>query len=1064
MKNIFSRGLLLIAFVVQILGMNFQSAQAEETKDVSAWTTVVNMNDARSNFTLSLLPDNSVLAAGGENSSGFLKTSEYYDPTKIIYSSENTWTTAGNLNVARANHTATTLLDGRVLIVGGENETGLGEPQILKSAEIYDPLTESWSLANPMLTARIGHTATRLQDGRVLVVGGCSSALNCNSSAEIYNPSSNTWTTITSMNSARKNHAAVLLLDGTVMVTGGYNYGSPLSTYYKSTEIYDPSSNSWTTKDSMLDARSEHFAVVRRDGKVVVAGGVNFKLGNLTILSSAEIYDPVSNTWTSSKPLWFASRDATAILDPYDRFILMGGRDFGTWVDGANYVQSRDIDIDTEDWAPHEFPDFSPARYNHASIQLATGALLTAGGEGRIDGALQFLNSTVIYQDMDGTAYSYPNTLGNGAVFSAGTFLPNGDILITGGTETYSTNFYENNYCTNRAYLWSAKLDDRDDLQPMNVNRCSHTSTLLPDGRVVVIGGTSIAPGGNGTNIVETLTNGVWTKTSTPYWIGGQSATLLSTGEILIISVETQPYGLLYNPDSGVMRQTAGQYTGAYNGHTATLMADGTVLLAGSQSEPGIVEFYDPSSDMFTVLTANPDIYPQHTATLLPDGRVLFTGGFNQSTGAKNDVLIYNPSNNTWPSYANLPTPRRNHSAVLMPDGKVVILGGRETFTGAKDRVDIFDPAMNSWTAAGNMSFSREYPQALLSTQGNIFIFGGYDQYYEPVAAVERFAFDNSPWLGLRISENMWQPVLDKVTVTNASNNFQFTLTGTQLTSDVEACSGQTNQAATNHPLVLAMRIGNGQMKWLNIEDTATDTNYLSKSTNQLLNGPFLVFDFASGSRSEGKIALPTPGSLLSGLSLNPEIVIGGSKGSGTVTLIAPAPTGGTTIALSSDNVTAKVPTPLIIPEGQTSGTFEITTTSVSSNTIVNITAQQSTKAITKQLVVIPSSPTVPILSDLTLSSDTSHGGETITATVSINIPAPSGGTTIAVSSDMNIATVPATVTIPQGQTTAQFSITIADVDKNYLVTITASLNGIEKESQITVYWIKNIFLPLVIK
>jgi hypothetical protein len=153
-----------------------------------------------------------------------------------------------------------------------------------------------------------------------------------------------------------------------------------------------------------------------------------------------------------------------------------------------------------------------------------------------------------------------------------------------------------------------------------------------------------------------------------------------------------------------------------------------------------------------------------------------------------------------------------------------------------------------------------------------------------------------------------------------------------------------------------------------------------------------------------------------------------------------------------------------LFPEGQTSGTFEITTTSVSSNTIVNITAQQSTKAITKQLVVIPSSPTVPILSDLTLSSDTSHGGETITATVSINIPAPSGGTTIAVSSDMNIATVPATVTIPQGQTTAQFPITIAEVDKNYLVTITASLNGIEKESQITVYWIKNIFLPLVIK
>jgi hypothetical protein len=429
--------------------------------------------------------------------------------------------------------------------------------------------------------------------------------------------------------------------------------------------------------------------------------------------------------------------------------------------------------------------------------------------------------------------------------------------------------------------------------------------------------------------------------------------------------------------------------------------------------------------------------------------------------------MIYNPTGfPSWSTYADLPTPRTNHNAVLLPDGKVIITGGREISndTSVTNRVDIFDPALNTWVASGTMSFRRAWHTALLSSQGNIFIFGGYDASNNPVSAVERFAFDNSPWLGLRISENMWQPVLEKVTVTSASNNFQFTLTGTQLTGDVEASSGQTNQAATNHPLVLAMRIGNGQMKWLNIEDTATDTNYLSKSTNQLLNGPFLVFDFASGSRSEGKIALPTPGSLLSGLSLNPEIVIGGSKGSGTVTLIAPAPTGGTTIALSSDNVAAKVPTPLIIPEGQTSGTFEITTTSVSSNTIVNITAQQSTKAITKQLVVIPSSPTVPVLSDLTLSSDTSSGGDITTGTVAINIPAPSGGTTINISRDVNIVTVPASVTVLQGQTTAQFPITIAEVDKNYLVTITASLNGIEKESQITVYWIKNIFLPLVIK
>ena len=421
----------------------------------------------------------------------------------------------------------------------------------------------------------------------------------------------------------------------------------------------------------------------------------------------------------------------------------------------------------------------------------------------------------------------------------------------------------------------------------------------------------------------------------------------------------------------------------------------------------------------------------------------------------------------TWSAMTDLPAPRSNHSTVLMPDGKLAITGGREVpdVTIVTDHVDIFDPSLNSWTASGTMSFRRAFHTALLSTQGNIFIFGGYNEGNLPVNSAERFTYDNSPWLELLIAENMWQPTLDEVTVTNASGNFQFELYGDQLIGDVEASSGQTNQAATNHPLVLAMRIGSGQMKWLNIDDVATDTSYESKLTNQLLNGPFLVYEFASGSRSEGRIALPTIGFLLFGLTLNPEIVVGGNEVTGTVTLAAPAPVGGTTIALTSNNPAADLSTPLIIAEGNTSSVFTITTDSVSSNTIVDITAQESTKAISQQLIIVPVNQTNPVLSDLSLSSYTSSGGDTITGTVTININAPIGGTTINLSSDKpTIASVPPTVKIPQGKTSAVFSITIDDVDKNYLVTISAELDGIEKERQITVSWIKNVFLPLVVK
>src|SRR5215472_13497923 len=127
-----------------------------------------------------------------------------------------TWTVTGSLNTARANHTATLLPNGQVLVAGGENGAGL----FLASAELYNPSTGQWTVTGSMSTPRIGHQATLLPNGQVLVSGGnnTSGAL---ASAELFNPSTGRWTTTGSMTIPRAMHGATLLLNGQVLVAAG---------------------------------------------------------------------------------------------------------------------------------------------------------------------------------------------------------------------------------------------------------------------------------------------------------------------------------------------------------------------------------------------------------------------------------------------------------------------------------------------------------------------------------------------------------------------------------------------------------------------------------------------------------------------------------------------------------------------------------------------------------------------------------------------------------------------------------------------------------------------------
>jgi thermitase len=193
----------------------------------------------------------------------------------------------------------------------------------------------------------------------------------------------------------------------------------------------------------------------------------------------------------------------------------------------------------------------------------------------------------------------------------------------------------------------------------------------------------------------------------------------------------------------------------------------------------------------------------------------------------------------------------------------------------------------------------------------------------------------------------------------------------------------------------------------------------------------------------------------LSSLSLNPTSVVGGNSSTGTVTLTAPAPSGGFVVNLSSSNTSvATVPSSVTVPAGATSANFTVATNPVSSVTSVTITAAAGGITRTATLTVNPPASNVTLQS-LTISPTSVWGGSTATGTVTLSRPAPAGGVVVQLRSSSSRASVPSTVTVPAGATSARFTIQTRSTFWPFVetVTITATYNGVSRSAQLTVWF-----------
>lgn len=622
----------------------------------------------------------------------------------------------------RLGHTVTTLLDGRVLVAGGDDSHAAPAP----SAERYDPWSRTWAPTGPMTALRAFHAAALLPDGRVLVAGGADPSGALLDTAELYDPAANTWTPAARMGATRQEHTATPLADGTVLVTGGFGLdrGGSTGGYLASAEVYDPASDSWFPVGPMSSARSQHTATRLQNGLVLLAAGA--RGSNVAgWLSSAELYDPEQQTWTPVGALGKARTDHTATLLPSGKVLVAGGRSTLQPLDDGEL-----FDPGTGTWAPTANA-MATGHAGHAAGLLPGGQVLVIGASDDATGA------QVERYDPASNRWTRVKDLLSGRASPKAAVLATGEALVTGGRGVQTVPLAAPELYDAAADAWSATGS-------WSSSRFGHTATRLADGSVLVAGGSGDAA--SYLDVAERFdpAAGAWTRASR--LAKGRlyhTASLLPDGRVLVAGglgalSATLSSAELYSPGSNAWTSTASLAAARIN-HTATVLGDGKVLVVGGSAGSATLasaELFDPATGLWSSAGALAAARANHTATLLPNGKVLVAGG-GTSSASLSSAELYDPAQNAWSAAAPMLSPRASHTATLLPDGVVLAIGGQRDGTGALATAEAYDPSANAWSPSASLGAQRYSHAATLLPGGRLLVTGGRLNSYQTNATAE---------------------------------------------------------------------------------------------------------------------------------------------------------------------------------------------------------------------------------------------------------------------------------------------------------------------------------------
>jgi hypothetical protein len=371
------------------------------------------------------LASGSVIAVGGSDNSGqYLASAEIYNPAR------RSWALTGSLAAGRGSFAGVLLHNGKVLVAGGLGTGGA----VLASAELYNPTTGTWSSAGSLSLARYGLTANLLQDGRVLFAGGCA-ATGCSTisaAADIYNPLTNTWSTAGSLTVARGFPLAVTLRTGKVLAVGGLTPTGTTAT----TELYNPATRTWSAGPPTASIHYAGGLTLLPDGKVLATGGVVTKYP----LNGADVYDPVTNSWIASGAMVSGRYGHTSTLLPDGTVFVAGG--IGQVISCGKactgFIPFARTEIFHE--ATGSFTSANPldrALAYQTTTLTKTGQALTAGGEGFVATCCQIVPDAEYYTALTLSFSSYSLNFG---LLQLGLASPAQSILVS-NVSTHATTF-----------------------------------------------------------------------------------------------------------------------------------------------------------------------------------------------------------------------------------------------------------------------------------------------------------------------------------------------------------------------------------------------------------------------------------------------------------------------------------------------------------------------------------------------------------------------------------------------------------------------------------------------
>ncbi|MEO7327287.1 MAG: kelch repeat-containing protein, partial [Minicystis sp.] len=541
----------------------------------------------------------------------------------------------------RSNHSATLLPSGAVLLTGGLArplpDGGRDESVELREAELYDPLADRFSVTASLARFRADHSATLLPSGRVLLVGGTDDA---GASLEIFDPTTATFLPTEDLPATRGGgHSATLLPSGAVLVAGGSTLVAGVPTTSSDTLIYDDSAGRFTKVGDAEVSRALHAATLLLDGEVLLTGGA--VTSESAFFPAAELYAPREGQIRPTAGHMHNLRSGhTATLLASGEVLVTGGTDQSGGADGGTSLGAL---ATAELYQPDDgrfllVHSMHATRSNHSATLLPSGDVLIAGGSSAASPDLQ---TAELFDPLPRLFFELPAPMQSPRSAHTATLLRSGEVLLAGGSwgadALRSAEIYDPR---THAFRPTGTMQSAHAGGKIG----SFTATLLASGRVLIVGFDAAelfdpeADGGAGAFVPAAI------GTDEPAHRNGHSATLLPSGKVLLaggVDNDGAPLSTsaLYDPTSDRFLAPVALGRGRAF-HTATLLPSGEVFFSGGFDTDGLIvsalEHWDdalPADRLLPRLTEVPPS-PAGEGALIRGSH--FLGALETSSGASN--------------------------------------------------------------------------------------------------------------------------------------------------------------------------------------------------------------------------------------------------------------------------------------------------------------------------------------------------------------------------------------------------------------------------------------------